>query len=395
VSFSLGLSLGRRRAAFTLLEVTSKITRIIQHGSVPCVPGDLEKTLRPLLSLVREPLKKAPLTLLLSPQDAACTESWKEDHAFSPTTLARLGPALCEARSAGESVEELAVHLIQAGGSVRSIAVRREVVQSLRKAAEGFNLVSVSSIPAALAAVFPRGAFTTGGERFEIGDGLWRAFPTDGADDPGTYQWQGTDVPFPLAAAFAGAVADPDLLPNALQGTPEGRPTFLRRFAQPLVAIGAAATLVIAALALRFHHEAERARTEMGAVRRAERALWDKTLPMDPPQEGGLLRTLKRRLADLGETPGVSDSPSALSFWVEIARQMPDAESTGITLESLDLAPDGGRLSARFAAAKEDPLKNAAQLEGKLNGSERLKARGDYEVREGQVQVRLRMDYKP
>ena len=74
---------------------------------------------------------------------------------------------------------------------------------------------------------------------------------------------------------------------------------------------------------------------------------------------------------------------------------MPEPEALGLTLESLDLAPDGGRISARLPAVKEDPLKNASQLESRLNQSSRMTARGDYEVRDGQVQVRLRMDYKP
>jgi hypothetical protein len=104
---------------------------------------------------------------------------------------------------------------------------------------------------------------------------------------------------------------------------------------------------------------------------------------------------MRERLSDLGEIPGSTDFPSALAFWGEIGKRMPDPEAIGMTLESLDLAPDGGRISARVPAIQGDPLKNASQLEGQLNQSRKMAARGDYEVREGQVQVRLRLDFRP
>jgi len=396
LSLSLGLSLGRRTATLVVVETVSRTSRIVQHSTIPRNPGDTpESIVSLLLKQVGPEHQKSPLTILLSPGDAACSDSWIEERPHSRAALERLGPALSEARSAGESVEELAVHLIGVGRSVRSIAVRRELLGTITRAAQGWILSAVSSIPAALAAVFPGSSLTVGGERFEIGTDSWRAFPVDQADEEGVLRWREVDVPLALAAAFSGAIADPDLLPNALLGTSLGRPSFLRRFAQPLVGIGAAAALCLAALGVRCHREAERVRAELRVLRGAERELWTRTLPLELPREGGLFAAMKKRLVEIGEAPGAAGPPSALSFWAEIARQMPDADAAGVTLESLDLAADGGRLSARLPAGKEDPLEHASHLEGMLNRSDRVKVRGDYEVREGQVHVRLRMDYRP
>jgi hypothetical protein len=117
-------------------------------------------------------------------------------------------------------------------------------------------------------------------------------------------------------------------------------------------------------------------------------------LPQQSVAPGGLLIEVKRRLADGGESSGRRE-PSALSFWSEVAGHLPEVDGLGLTLESLDLLPDGGRMTARVPTGNEHPLGSATRLEQALNESPHLKARGDFEVQEGQVLVRLRLEYKP
>jgi hypothetical protein len=155
----------------------------------------------------------------------------------------------------------------------------------------------------------------------------------------------------------------------------------------------AAAALLLAAVGVFFHRRARQEEADLRAVRQGLADLSTRLLPDRPAADPGLLRALKFRLADGAD--GAGAPPSALAFWSELARHFPDPEAIGLTLESLDLAPEGGRLSARVPAAADDPLKNAARLEGELNQSPKVRTRGDYEVKDGQVLIRLRMDYKP
>jgi hypothetical protein len=252
----------------------------------------------------------------------------------------------------------------------------------------------LTAAPAVLQKVFgPAGNVSWGGERIELSGEGWRAFPIDGPNQPGTLIWNGTPIPVGIAAAFAATIVDPEEVPNLAPSSPAA--SRLRRFRDVLLNLGAAAALLLGAFGLHFHRDALLDRQSTSSARGAELELWSRFLPSEEPKPGRLLQAMRQRLAESGEAPGASDVPSALAFWGEIGKQMPDPELLGLTLESLDLAPDGGRLSARVPAQKDDPLKNAAELEGKLNQSKRMTARGDYEVQGRQVLVRLRMDYRP
>ena len=54
-----------------------------------------------------------------------------------------------------------------------------------------------------------------------------------------------------------------------------------------------------------------------------------------------------------------------------------------------------GRLSARVPASEGNPLQNAALLESSINQSAVVAARGEFERREGEITVRMQLDYKP
>jgi hypothetical protein len=396
---TLGVAVSRRSVTLVAVQRSGTVATVAQQRRIDRAPGTtIPELLRTLLAEFRNPRTPMDLAVALSLADVACGDAWTPPATWADAG-ARTLPALCETRCVSETLETLLLDVSRPGGTWLLVAMDRSAAQEIAEAAGGFRLKVLTAAPAALASAFGNLRIAAGGERIEIecreGIPSWRACPFDGPDEPGSVPWNGVQIPREQAAAFAAAVCEPDAVPNLLNAFPQHRKTFLKRFRDPLLNVGAAAALCLGAFGVQFHREAVRERDELAAARRAEMELWGRFLPTDGPREGRLLKAMRDRLADLGETSGAADIPSALAFWGEIGRQMPDPESLGLTLESLDLAPDGGRLSARVPASKDDPLKNASQLETRLNQSKKLAARGDYEVREGQVQVRLRMDYRP
>jgi hypothetical protein len=382
------------------VQKTGKTSSIVLERRIERSAGtSIGQILLTLFSEITLPAKDTILSMALSPADLACGDAWSLPENLTQKAASRVGAALCETRCASETLETLVVDAPLSAAAAQAVALDRGQVEDILKATGGTKITLVTAVPATLAQVFGTVLLTQGGERFEVAvrDGIpsWRAYPVDGPDETGSLTWNGQEIPCEQAAAFAAAMCDPESVPNLLNALPQHRKTFLKRFRDPLINIGAAAILCLGAIGIHFHRAASREQGEIAAAVRLEKELWRRFLPGEEPREGRLLRTMHDRLGDLGEAGGGPDFPSALAFWGEIGKQMPDPEALGMTLESLDLAPDGGRISARMPALKDDPLKNASQLEGKLNESKKMTARGDYEVREGQVQVRLRMDYKP
>jgi hypothetical protein len=362
-------------------------------------PGESPaELLRTLLESLPPQYHRSRLTLALSLSDLACGDSWTLERALPAKTASKIQTAMCETRCASETLESLAVDSAHSHNTMQAAALDRASLGALVDVARGFNLALITAVPAALAAVFETIEMSQGGERVQVFLGpqgpCWRAFPVDGSEDPGSATWKGRQIPFEQAPAFAAATCDPEAVPNLLNALPQYRKGFLKRFRDPLLNIGAAAALCLAALGLRFHRDCVREEKELAAARRAETELWARYLPAEEPREGRLLKAMHDRLGELGETSG-AEFPSALAFWGELGKHFPDPEALGISLESIDLAPDGGRLNARVPEVKGDPLKNASQLEGNLNQSKKMSARGDYEVQNGAVLVRMRMDYKP
>jgi hypothetical protein len=276
--------------------------------------------------------------------------------------------------------------------------LERAELEAIKKAASGFELSLLTAVPAVLSRFYGTVSFSHSGERFECLKEpsliSWRSYPCDGLAETGSISWDGLELSFSQAAAFAAAGVAPDAVPNILDSTPEAKIAWVRRLRDPILCASAALALCFGGMGLHFHRSASKDRAELETIQQAERELGQRYLPGDSIPSGGFLHRVKERVSEADASGGARNA-SALGFWEEVGRQFPDVNEMGLTLESLDLAPDGGRISARVPAGKEDPLKNASDLEAQLNRSKKLTARGDYEVKDREIQVRLRMDYKP
>ena len=370
------------------------------------MPGEPVATcMDALLGTLPVEYRRYPVSLALSAAECACSDTWELPSGLSQRAAAKLSGVLCEARCAGETLETLSLDVRGNGPLIAAVALKTDLLVDLQRAASarGFKLRRITSVPAALADVFSsetslRVRFP--GEEISIqrekNRTQWRSFPHD--RDEGTagpneeVPWQGTRVPMQLAPAFAAALADSDRVPDALRGLPGAPGRILERLRIPIVGLAAAATLFL--LALGIHCQSRRAETEryLMAVRTLESDLWKRHWPARLPKEGGLLLAMRAYLRESGTQPDESSAPSALSLWSEIGKGLPDVESLGMTLESLDLSPEGGKLVATLPVVPGDKLRNAGLLENGLNQSERILVRGEYEAREKDVQVRLRID---
>jgi hypothetical protein len=389
------LAVHRRAASLAIVQTSGKAAKVLESRVIARPPGTrLEGVVSALLETQPPETKRFPLSVLLSATDTACSDAWVLPEGLSSRDARKLLPALLEARCAGEAIEDLVVDFSVSGHRVQALAVPRAALVALEQSLRGYRLRLVTSIPSAVSRAFPGASFTFGGDRLDATASAVRSYPVNGPDAGGLLRLGDLDVPVGQVAALAGAICEPDHVPNLVHAV-QGSPSLLGRLVSPLANLASAAALCLVALGMRWHLNLQESRRGIEMIRKAENGLWAKFLPSEEPRAAALVRAMKRRISELGESPGELAIPSALSFWAEIARQLPDVEGLGLTLEAMDLLPEGGRLSARVSSDSDDPLRNASRLEADLNRSERLKARADYEVREGQVQVRLRMDYKP
>lgn len=302
-------------------------------------------------------------------------------------------------------MEDLSADLVPAGSQVHAVAMRTRAVEELRAVVigRGLSLKLVTAAPIAMGYAFKDGPLdiTAAGERCQlerIGDSLtWRSFPVDVVEDQvlkGTLSLNGDPIPAGQAAAIAVILADPDEVPNLLYGLPGAPRSFGARCRNAFLALGVTAVLLLGALAFQFDRESWINASDLNQIHQAESRLWAKYLPGRAPREGELLRTMKRHLVETGGRSTDAGSSSVLTLWSEIAARLPDVNETGMTLDALDLSPDEARLALRVAAPADDPMRNAALIEERLNRSDKIRARGDYEAKEREVAVRLRVDYK-
>jgi hypothetical protein len=398
----IGVAIGRRAARLVVVRGDRRACGVLferEIARLPATPPSM--VLGELLSDIPEPFRKESVAVALSSGDLACDDNWESPDGLRTKDVAAVAPVLLEARSTGESLEHLSLDVRPEGGQLTAVALVTRELLTLRQVG---RLRLVTSIPAAVAETFRKKgthSLCWAGQRVEVErkeDTLaWRSMPWDRPEEVsaapleigGLFLGPGT------AAAMAVALADPDAVPDALRGAPDAPRSFGERFRIPLRAFSIASALFLAALGFFFRAENVRFGSELAAAEQAERNLALHHFSERTPVRGDLVRMVKDRLRDSGQGAlGDVHVPSAFLFWLELVKHLPDVEALGLSLEALDISPEGGRLSAAVAAAPGDALRNAALLEAKLNESPKLTARGDFEARERDVQVRLKMDYR-
>jgi hypothetical protein len=403
----IGIAIGRRAARIVIVRGDRNTCVMLFEREIarpPVAPPSL--ILGELLSDVPKPFRKESLAVALSSADLACDDIWEAPDGLRTKDVAAVAPVLLEARSTGESLEHLSIDVRAGAGQLTAVAlVTRELLALREKAGvHGGRLRLVTSIPAAVSETYLRqGSYSLcwAGQRVEVErreeNVAWRSMPWDRAEEVSAAPLEigGLSLGPGTAAAMAVALADPDAVPNALRGAPDAPRSFGERFRIPLWAFSIASALFLVALGFFFRAENARLGFELAAAEQTERRLTLLHFPERLPVRGDLVRMVKDRLRDSGQgAAGDTPVPSAFRFWLELGKHLPDVESLGLSLESLDISPEGGRLSAAVASAPGDALRNAALLEAKLNESAKLSARGDFEARERDVQVRLKMDYR-
>ena len=392
------------------------------------------------------------LALALSPGDLACAECLRVPFR-SEREIEAVAGSLAESHCAGESAEELAVETYvrrrdKNGARVEVVALRREALERIlaaaAEAAPASNLKLVTSIPSALAHVLPVGKHgALGVVDCSAGEGLvfsretdggvaWRSFPFSSVADQalrqtraaceslapsaqsGTgesecsmpahlTQGEGDCVDLKMeraievryAAAAAVLLAHRGGLPNLLRDSsraPKGWSAKLRR---PLLAACACAALALLTAGLHFEKMRLQSATALARCIERERTLGLALKPGEALRGGTLAARMKLTLAEEAETRAANRAPSALAFWCELAAAMPNPDELGLTLETLQLGPGEGRLSGRVSALAGDPLAHAGRFEKALNTAGGLSARAEFETREQDLLVRMRLDYRP
>lgn len=403
----IGVAIGRRAARLVVVGGDRRSCVILFDREIarpPAAPPSL--VLGELLSDVPEPFRKETLAVALSSGDLACDDVWEAPHGLRTKDVAAVAPVLLEARSTGESLEHLSLDFRSGEGQLTAVALATRELLALREkaAAQGGRLRLITSIPAAIAETYlKQGSHSLcwAGQRVEVERKeeklAWRSMPWDRAEDASATPLEiaGLSLGPGTAAAIAVALADHDAVPDALRGAPDAPRSGWERFRSPLQAISIASAFSLLAVGFFFRAEDARMGSELATAEQAERNLTLRQFPERTPVRGDLIRMVKDRLRDSGQgAAGDAPVPSAFLFWLELGKHLPDVEALGLSLESLDISPEGGRLSAAVASSQGDALRNAALLEAKLNESAKLSARGDFEARERDVQVRLKMDYR-
>ncbi|MCK6472734.1 MAG: hypothetical protein L6R28_13410 [Planctomycetes bacterium] len=435
----LGIAIHRRELAAVMAEPPGRLAWQARQG---IAPGQTPvQTLRSLLSLVPAELRCREVRIALSPRWLACADLL-EVKLRSEAQIEAVARSLAEGRCAGESAEDLAVDVVRltsvpSGSRVAVHGISQVLLDELRSVIkERFPDASLSLVTSTLAALAevlaqshdPRAvALEAGGEGLIVAIGKdgaeqWRAFPVRGLLPTPPDEWtriaaslgapedalhihaseatpvelgEGFRVEPAFVPAVAACLADPQRGANLLRGATGAPRSAGARLGGTLQVLGAAAVLVLAALAFLFHVKTRNAAEVSKGLRQAEESLWKEAFPAKSFRAGFLLQEMEAVATRQEKNAQANDLPSALKFWSELGSVMPDADKTGLTLDALQLGPDGGRLTARMEARGSDGLQEAANLERAMNASKRLAARGEFEARGKEVLVRMRLDYKP
>jgi hypothetical protein len=423
-----GVSIGRNAVA--IAGVSAGRRACIEFSAV--APRVAEST--PALSLAAA-LEKLPaewrtadVFIAISNGDLACADCFEVPFS-SESQIEAVTGSLAESRCAGFSAEDLATDLQRVivtknGAVVQIVAIPHTSLNALqacvKKSLPGARLKCVTAIPAALSAVLPREGchgYAAAGEGFVISAEntipVWRSFPVNAASADQTLAARASaqsaeatlyssevplrgmaEVPVALAAAAAVTLSEPGKIANVLRGAKDAPRSSVARLRGPLTFAGAAAAILLLAAGLYFDKQTHEFESSAQAVENAERKLWESALPHETYKPLGLTARLKKILAQQNKVAEANKYPSAFGFWSEMASVLPNADQIGMSMESLQLGPDGGRLMGKVNKGTSDPLSNASLLESALNNSESLAARGEFETHETEIVVRMRLDYR-
>ena len=431
----LGIAITRNDATVIGLETSGQTSRVVFTARVERKERSESTTLEELLRSVPGNWQRCEVVLGLSHSLLSCADCVAVPYRSS-AQLELVAASLAEGRCAGESAEDLAVDALQLGAQdsgmlVEILAVQQAKIASLRSSIRKLlphsTLISVGSIAAALArtlevetcviAIANASSAEGYAIQFEAGRPVnWRAFPLRpseatarqrllknaselGAqprlllDEPVEFS-TGLKVDAAFAAATAVALSSGLECANALRGTPDYPKAFVSKFKRSILSTMTAAAVLCVAAGIYFHSQVENAEANLDQVDVDERKLWQQYLPSERPS-GALLARMQQKITEHNRSMDANRAPSALAFWAEIGAVLPQPDSLGLTLDTLQLGPDGGRWTGHVSVKPGDPLANAASFERALNTSACIAARGEFEAKESDVQVRMRLDYEP
>lgn len=363
--------------------------------------------------------KDAHVRFALSNADLACGDCFLVPYR-SEREVEAIAGSLAESRCAGSTSEDLAidVRLISttAEGSVVDLAsmpladlakLRAQLKEHLPES----KLDLISSAPSLLAHSLREKSqaanlvFADAGEAAELQFHQerivsWRWFPIDRGStstepDTSTVELrESLTVSALLAVAAAAAMAETGQSANLLRSAPDAPKNALSLLRTPLLLSATAAVAAILVSGIYLDKLTQNLRSEITATEKQENVLWREALPAETYRAGTLASRMKQVLAQRNKTADVNRFPSALTLWSEVAAVFPNPEPLGLSVESLQLGPDGGRMNGRVKRGVGDPLAFAAGLESALNQSLSLAARGEFETKESEVVVRMRLDYR-
>jgi hypothetical protein len=425
----LGASIGRKTVA--IAGVLAGRSAVIDFSQlVERNKGEtLIESLQTALEKVPAAWRDSDVFIAVSSGDLACADCFEVPFS-SEGQIEAISGSLAESRCAGYSAEELATDLQRVSGTKTGSMVQvvslphctlNAIQECVRKILPAARLKTVSAIPIALSRALPQQGihgFMVGGEGILLANNgntqAWRSFPVgtinpeqalaaraasvgegDVTHHAKEIALKGIDgVPVELAAAVAVAIVEPAKSANLLRSAMDAPRSSLARLRGPLTLVGTAAALLLVAAGLFFDKQVRQLETNAAALEKSEHKLWEGALPNEPYKTAALTSRLKRILTQRNKVAEANKYPSALAFWSEMAGVLPNADQVGLSLESLQLSPEGGRLTGKVNKGTGDPLSNASLLESSLNNSESLAARGEFETRESEIVVRMRLDYR-
>jgi hypothetical protein len=399
------------------------------------------ESLHELLAALPPQWRSGDVYVAITPGALACADCVTVPYR-TEAQIESVAGSLAESRCAGESAEELAIDVVRKGAGaakdgsvVHVVAIRQAaldaVMGTIQKALPSAQVKTVTGTPVALAEALTDSHGVLGLALESAGEGallhceggrvtMWRFFPLEGrgaeaegivrtqaivygvaedqiavfAGDATVRVAEGLGVEAGLLPAAAVGVLDAELNANLLRGWARAPKGLAARLRAPLLAFGVAAALFLAAVGVCCHRYTGRTETDLSRCRDAEKKLHASAFPGQPYKAGELVGRMQREVSERRRVEAANQVPSALAFWAEVGAALPEADKVGFVLEELQLGTDGGRLTGRVPVAKENPLANAALLEGALNGSPVLTARGEFETKEQEVAVRVRLDYR-